>query len=233
MASASAQVIINRAYAMSSANDPGRTATKEELLGVLRARLRVLYNRATRLNPFFSAIFRDISPANGKWTRPEGALRIILIEAAETNGGSNAVLSPGTEVHNVPVEDRIFAELPPRVYRLGNCYYTVGKEGDPDASDTGDILRFYHSDDSPGVADLNACLPLWLPDENEELIVIQLAKYLARKDKARGDLAALQAEEDALLDEFDASVLDADLNVSKRMGRSSGGGLSPPERQGA
>jgi len=233
MAKIRAEHVINRAFGMSSANDPGRTATKMELLNVLRARLRVLYSRANRLNPFFSAVFKDVSPASGKWQRPDGAMRVILIEAAENNTGATAVLKAGDEVHNVPVEDRKNAELAPRVYRLGNCYYTVGETGDPDSADTGDKLRFYFSDDSPGVSGLDGCLPEWLPDENEELLVIQLAKYLARKDKARGDLEALTAEEVSLLAEFDVSVTDADMNVSKRFGRAAGGGLSPPERQGS
>jgi hypothetical protein len=198
---ATAQDIFDRAWAYSAANDPGVTATDSELLLVLNNRLRRLWRRASKINPAFFGQTEDVAQVGGSWPRPVSAVRVFGVE-----------LTDGTEVHVVPPIQRKRTALAPRVYRLGNKYFTVAEAGDPGGGVT---LRFYFSERPTVLAAVTEDLPDNMPVEVESLLEIYIAEYLALKDKRRGDLDALKEERREMEADFDQQVGEADFLESR------------------
>jgi hypothetical protein len=198
---ATAQDIFDRAFAYSAANDPEITATSPELLLVLNNRLRRLWRRASKINPAFFGQTEDVAQVGGSWPRPVSAIKVFGVE-----------LTDGTEVHIVPPMQREETALAPRVYRLGNKYFTVALAGDPGGGAT---LRFYFSERPVDLVAATDSLPADLPPEVESLLEVYMAEYLALKDKRRGDLDALTAERQAMEADFDTQVAEADFLESR------------------
>jgi hypothetical protein len=121
-------------------------------------------------------------------------------------------LTDGTEVHVVPPIQRKRTALAPRVYRLGNKYFTVAEAGDPGGGVT---LRFYFSERPTVLAAVTEDLPDNMPVEVESLLEIYIAEYLALKDKRRGDLDALKEERREMEADFDQQVGEADFLESR------------------
>jgi len=198
---ATAQNIFDRAFAYSAANDPEITATSAELLMVLNNRLRRLWRRASKINPAFFGMTEDITQVAGSWPRPVGAIKVFGVE-----------LTDGKEVHIVPPMQRLETAMAPRVYRLGNKYFTVAEAGDPAGGVT---LRFYFSERPTLLTATSEELPANLPPEVESLLEVYIAEYLALKDKRRGDLDALNTERQQMEADFDSQVAEADFLESR------------------
>jgi len=169
------QDILNAAYSRSTQNNPGTIATEStELLAVVQRALDGCYAMAARINPTFFAESASVAPpgASTPWDRPETAESIFRIEDN----------SDGSEIVVVPYDDRTAEELLPAVYEFGKQFYTAGNAADPDP--TSETLDFFYSKRPETLTALDDTLdPMWTEQFNE-LLVLEVAIYLAVKDGA-------------------------------------------------
>lgn len=193
---ATAEEIINRSYAYSSANDPDRTASKAEMLTVLNHKLKKYFRKAFRVNPAYFGESDILTFSGTGWPVPASmGVYYMQDEAA-------------AEVHIVTVSEKETTSMPPRVYRLGQEYRTVGAVGDPPTSET--LTVFYGV--LPGdVALIGDDLPTEWPEDHEDLLVFELARYLALKDKAREDFDELDDIIKEASSDFEVAIAQADV----------------------
>jgi hypothetical protein len=181
------QDILDAAYSRSTQNNPGTIATEStELLSVVQRALDGTYAMAARINPtFFAAESQVAAPGAGlPWARPELAEAIFRIENA------------GVEVVVVPYDDRTAEAGLPAVYEWGQGFYEAGNAGDPD--DTADALDFFYATRPATLTLLTSTLDSMWREQFNELLVLEVAIYLAVKDGAAQsratELTALVAE---------------------------------------
>jgi len=184
--------LIDAAYAISTFNDGNKSATTEELVAVVNRYMKTLYSFAATKNKYYFATTSIVAGASGAWPKPPTAELII-----------KAALEDGTEVSILPVEDMV-AELPPAIYLLGGSYLPCGRVADPDPATASIVFTFSarHTDlATTGLTKAQAdALELdasW-PEQFNDLPVLQLARYMARKD-GRHDEARSHSEEQAVL----------------------------------
>jgi hypothetical protein len=177
------QDIIYAAYSRSTQNNPGTIATEStELLNVVQRALDGSYAMAARINPtFFAASATVTAPGAGlPWARPELAESIFRIE------------NSGVEVVVVPYDDRTAEEGLPAVYEWGQNFYEAGNTPDPDP--TTDDLDFFYSKRPATLTSLTDTLDALWREPFNELLVLEVAIYLAVKDgAAQSRLNELQA----------------------------------------
>lgn len=201
--------ILEAAYPRSMQNNPGTIATEStELLAVVKRALDGCFAFAARINPTFFADTADVVGVGGVWARPETAESLFRIEEAD-----------GTEVVVVPYDDRTAEALLPSLYEYGRNFYAAGNATDPGDTDT---LTFYYSKRADQPAGLDSTLDaLWVEQFNE-LLILEVALYLAVKDGAaqsRGnELQALVAERNRWANRFNAFLEHATTNLRRRYG---------------
>ncbi len=167
------QEILNAAYSRSTQNNPGTIATEStELLKVVQRALDGCFAMAARINPTFFADTEQIAApgAATPWPRPELAEAVFRIENA------------GVEVVVVPYDDRTAEELLPAVYEWGQAFYEAGNTPDPDPAS--DALDFYFSTRPATLTGPTDVLDLLWTEQFNELLVLEVAIYLATKDGA-------------------------------------------------
>lgn len=203
------QDILYAAYARSTQNMPGTLATEStELLSVVQRALDGCYAFAARINPTFFAETADVVGVAGVWLRPELAESIFLIEEADS-----------TEVAVVPYNDRTAEELMPSVFEFGQNFNKAGNASDPGDTDT---LTFYYSKRPDTLTDLADTLDAMWREQFNELLVIEVAIYLATKDGAaqsRGtELEVFVAERLRWANRFAAHLEHSTANLRRRFG---------------
>lgn len=203
------QDILNAAYSRSTQNNPGTIATEStELLAVVQRALDGAYAFAARINPTFFADTADVVGAASVWARPELAESIFLIEEAD-----------GTEVVVVPYNDRTAEELKPSLYEFGQNFFGAGNAADPSATDT---LTFYFASRPATLAALDDVLDAMWREQFNELLVTEVAIYLAVKDGAgqarTTELQALVAERNRWANRMAAHLEHATANLRRRYG---------------
>lgn len=206
-----AKDLIEAAWGRSTANDPISLATRKELIGALQRKLKQVYSLAIRRNPFYFAKSSNVVGAASKYAVPTDAEAVIAIEDAT-----------GGRVHIVPFFDKK-GEQPPRVYRLGRDYISVGEASDPGAADTLTFVYGYlHADLDPEAAwdDAANTLEADWPEQFNDIMVVDLAQYLAIKDGVRGDLNALAHEEEKIMAVFEDHLDHAYQGTVARFGHS-------------
>lgn len=176
------QDIIDAAYGRSLQNQPGQIATEStELLNLVNRSLRGIYAFAARINPTFFAEKATVAHDGTGWPRPEAAESIFRLEMA----------ADGSEIAVVPYDDKQAEEGMPSVYRFGQTFFTVGGADDPAGTDDIDFFYAKRPQDPGG---LNQTLdPHWAEQFNE-LLVLEVAIYLAIKDDRGGEMTALVNE---------------------------------------
>lgn len=188
-----AQQLIEAAYSRSTANDPGKLATDGELLGVGNRIYQALFALAAAAAPerFLSKTTCGLSgtPATGTLSTD-----IIDIRRVQTSGG--------TKVNVIPVEELERGwHLAPAVYRQGGSLISRGATGDPAAGDT---LTVWQLDAPTSLAALTDAIDARFPLRHVELIIVEMAMYLATKDTGRdaAEFAALKQFRDMQLEAF-------------------------------
>lgn len=161
-----------------------------ELLQYLVRAMRGVYAFAARVNPYyFGAIKEQAYEASG-WPIPDDA---ELIHRIEGTGAAN--VPNGTEVWVVPFNDRRAMESQPAVFFYGRAFLPAGNPSDPLPDE---VLRMYYArlPIVPQSVD-DPIDPLWCEQYNE-LLVLEIAIYLAIKDNDSGrrtqELNDLRAE---------------------------------------
>jgi hypothetical protein len=174
--------IIDEAYATSSRNRPGSIANEPvELLGVVQRALSGLFADALKFNRVFYARRHVVSfsPTQNGWLRPPGVYSVIRMEKPD-----------GTEVVEVPFDQKSADLSRPAVYLVGRYFHPAGNPLDPVNGNLSLICSVFPAT----MAGLDSTLdPLW-PEEFNGLLVMQVARYLAVKDGREGEAAAFREE---------------------------------------
>jgi hypothetical protein len=207
--------------------------TRSVLYRRLGVRQQQLFAAAARANPeYFGATALGLLDSNGAITLsgmgdpaatdPVPNMELISrIEVAQSSG--SGVPAVGTEVNVVPVTD-LDAALPPRVTVRGQVVAPVG-------TDLAGVtkLTVYYSHRPFGLRPTDGKVVVELPEPFQDLLVLDLARYLLRKaasltrEVRQVALAALDAEEQETLSNFIASVQSFTSAVERgRFGRSQG-----------
>lgn len=189
-----AQNLIEAAYSRSTANDPGKLATDGELLGVANRIQHTLFALAAAAAPerFMSRV--NLTALSG--TPAATTLTTDVIDVRRMQNAS------GGKVNVIPVEeiDRGW-HLAPAVYRQGLSLVSRGNAGDPIS---GDVLTCFQLDAPADLTALNSVVDTRFPTRHIELIVVEMAIYLATKDTGRSasEFQALKDFRDMQLEAF-------------------------------
>lgn len=208
--SSSVQQLIEAGYVRSTANDPGKLSSDQELIAYLNRCYQTLYaimavSIKDAANTFVTLTFAG-SPATA--SIPTEA---IDLERLETLAGENAYLIPVDE------KDRGW-HIPPSVYRKGNLLVSRGLTGDPVG---GTQLRLHYKDNPAQLTALNDTLDARFPFRYENILVLDLALYLSIKDEGRSpqEFQALKTEYTEAMAAF--SALTGHSNTTKESAKES------------
>lgn len=190
--------IIQRAFATSRDNDAGRVAEiSGELLEVLNDAIEAYIAEGGRLNDKFFGERIVVGFDNGGWARPAEAEVVLRLEASSAtsadviDGGEAQLLDEGTEIADLPIDQRHQERGRPAVFDFGQTWWPAGRTGDP--SD-GDIVVFATTS-TDRLTTTAASLPAKFPRAGHACLKWELAIYLAQKDGGRdGEIVAFTAQ---------------------------------------
>ena len=220
MVTTTPQDILVAAYSKSTKNKPGTIATEStELLQLIIRSLRNLYALAPRINFTYFAGFADVQaqaesggPTNQGWERPQEAESIFRLERTTTTQGGGG--SSGDEVVIVPFDDRKAEEGLGAVYRIGQTFFPAGNPLDP----TGGELRFFFSRRPDSPASLTDPLDSQWTEQFDEILVLDVAAYLAAKDGRDSEAQLLRAERGQWMVQFIAFLEHCEATERRRFG---------------
>ena len=199
------QQIIDAAYARSKDAQQGVDADQAgELLPLIEDRLGIFFQLGARVNPEFFATSKEVAPTGSYWQRPSDAEMIYWVED-----------SSGEEVVRVPRDDQQAEPAALCLYRLGQRYYPVTQV----ARSPSGTLTFLYAKKPDSLTGLSSTIdPLW-PAGHETLLVLEVAMYIALKDRRQEDAQFLQAQRDRQQERFIMHVQHEDIGVRYRTGR--------------
>lgn len=200
------QDILNGAYAKSLKNRPGAIASESsELLQLVIRAMRGLYAAAARINPTFFAESAVVVFGAPGWARPQNAEAVFRIENPA-----------GAEVVVVPFDDRRAEPGLPAVYNFGQVYRPASAGApDPQAGN----LTFFYAKRPTDPATLAATLDALWTEQFNELLILELAIYLAIKDGRDGEVNAYKSDRDVWATRFFAFLEHETLNERRRFGQ--------------
>lgn len=196
--------LITAAYGFSTKNQPQEIATEEtELLEVVQRALHRAYAIGARANPMFFGKTTAVPASTATWARPADAELVFRIEMPDT-----------TEVVVVPMDDRDTEPEQPALYRFGQVYYPSGNASDPST----ETLTFFYSQVSPTVADIDSTIDASWPVQFNNLLIFEIALYLAHKDGREEELPRLQSGYNEWLNLFLGFLQHETANERRRWG---------------
>lgn len=197
--------ILRGAYGRSLKNKAGAIANEQvELVRVVQRAEDGLFSFAARINPQYFASQSTVVVAAGAWALPETAEAVFRIENPST-----------VEVAVVPIDDRLIAPEKPSVYFLGKAFWSVGGTLDPVAES---LTMFFSKKPATLTATTSVLDSMW-PEAYNELLIDEVAIYLAIKDQGSGrdmELKALMDERDRRAMLFAAHLEHVVANASRR-----------------
>ncbi len=201
------QEIIDAAWATSIKNQPNTLAVAEtELFNLVDRVLRKYYAAAARVNPIHFAEQATVAHAPGPpagWARPDGSENVFRIEEAD-----------GTHVRVVPQDDKLaVGSIVPAVYELGRFFRVADTvpSGTP-------ALEFYYTKRPLKPADVTGLLdPLW-EEEFNELLVQEVALYLATKDNRTEEMQMFTKSRDEWASLYAAFLQHSTSDLHRRFG---------------
>lgn len=191
---ATAQQIIDNAYAKSAAARPEQMASPNELLARIGQALREWGQLTARENPYLLGESAEVTFGTVGWARPEDCIRVIDVR---TTAGT--VISPvpvvGTSITIVPWDDQQIALGSPCLTELGQVFRPTGQSVDP-TNGTLQIL-YARAPQTPQTttATIDPLFPAWAYD----YLQFDLAAYLATKEERTQDEQAFYAGKNATL----------------------------------
>ena len=142
-----------------------------------------------------SAVGVSYAPTTVGWRRPIDAESVWRVEA---DAGTVPVTAAGTEVVVVPFDDKPAESGKPAIYEFGQQFYGASNPLDP----TSGTLVFFYSRRPADPASLTATLDSsWLEQFNE-ILILDVAAYLALKDGRADEYKALLTERDSSIKQF-------------------------------
>lgn len=188
------QELIEAAYVRSTANDPGKLAQDAELIGHLNRTYQGYFALMSAALPDANAAETSLTclgtPATA--TLPADVIDLLRVETAA-----------GVKVALIPVVEKDRAwHLAPAMYRVGRSLVSRGLANDPAP---GTSLTLFHLDAPAALTARGDTLDDRWPVRFDQLLVVDLALYLATKDeggRAASEIQNLQAERAFLLAAF-------------------------------
>lgn len=202
------QDILDGAYAKSTKNQPATIATEsDELVNLVTRILRGLYAFAAEINPTAFSDTADVVGVGSVWARPEAAEAILRIETAAN-----------VEVVVVPFDDRLAADPKPSLYEwAGGFTADAAQTNAPGATDTLTFWFAKRPDDPSPFTTAGVLDPDWQEDYNE-LLMLEVAIYLALKDGRFDEVAVLKQDRNAWAQRFASYLQHATANLQRRFG---------------
>lgn len=203
--------IMLAAYGKSALNRPGSIASEgTELVQLLLRLQRKYFAVAARINPLFYATSVKVTIGSGVWARPATAETIFRIERnSETTGGTGAA---GDEVAVVPFDDKKAEPGMGAVYELGQQFYSAGNAKDPTG---GKLTIFFSRRPTDPTAKTDPLDTQW-PDQFNDVLIFEVAAYLAEKDGRESEAANLRKELDGWATLYLAFLEHATSNERRR-----------------
>lgn len=178
-----ARQIVTSGYAKSTKNKAGEIATEAtEILRLMNRLLRKYFAFMARSNWTLvgkaATVAYDGTAGILGWPRPSDAEAVV------------AIFDGSQEIGVVPLEDRLADHANPCVYRYGGVYRSAANANDP----TNQSLLFVYARRPTVLATIDDNLDTLWPETFNEVLELEVASYLARKN-GRGDEVALFANE--------------------------------------
>jgi hypothetical protein len=127
-----------------------------------------------------------------------------------------SVVVSGKNVVVVPFDDLTCESGLPALYRMGKTFYTAGNTLDPDPAT--DALTFWFSRRPDDPSSYTATIDDQWEEAYNELIVLEIAAYLAHKDDRQGELQLLVKDRDEWLRLFIMFLEHETSNERRRYG---------------
>jgi hypothetical protein len=188
-----AQDVINRAAAYSSANVTALTSDSSEMLDRIRFFERQVYTKAAQVAPDWFTATAALTSTGG----PSGRSVDLSTQDPPVERVVMVTLSGGTEVAQVDLTDTA-GELAPRYYVRGQSLVEVSNDWNTASSAAQSLTLIYVQ--APAEIDVDGSLTqtLSLDDAWTSCVVYRLAHYLAHKDVGRevavpGELERLES----------------------------------------
>ncbi len=202
------QDILDAAYAKSTKNQPGTIANETvELLSVVARKLAGIFSFAARIDPTHFATQEDVAGAASAWLKPETAEVVFRIEDTAF-----------AEVVVVPIDDRLAADPKPALYEFGQSFFaSAGQANPPGATDT---LKFWFAKrpDDPNPNTIAGVLDLGWDEAYNELLILEVAIYLALKDGRANEVEMLKQERNTWAALFASHLANRTANLQRRFG---------------
>lgn len=200
------QMVLEGAYAKSLKNKPGAIASESgELLQLVIRAMRGLYAFAARINPTFFAESAVVAFAGAGWARPSNAEAVYRIETGA-----------GVEVVVVPFDDRKAEPGIGALYSFGQIYRPASAGApDPQAGN----LTFFYAKRPTDPATLATTLDALWTEQFNELLILEVAIYLALKDGRADEVNAYKADRDRWAQLFAAFLEHETMNERRRYGQ--------------
>ena len=202
------QDILDAAFGKSNKNQPGTIATQSvELLELVKRKLQGIYGFAAAIDVKHFSDKEDVDGVASFWDRPEAAEAVIRIEDSSL-----------VEVVVVPFDDRLAAEPEIALYEFNGGY--TASEGQTTPPGDTDTLTFWFAKrpDDPDPFDLNGILdPDW-DEAYNELLILEVAIYLAQKDGRTGEVEMLKTERNTWAQLFGSYLGHSTSNEQRRFG---------------
>jgi hypothetical protein len=181
--------IVTAAYARSTKNKPGTIATEAtELLGFFQSALQAMYAVAARVNPTYFGKIAQLTFDTDGWPIPTDTEAATRVEFKPPPGEVQ-----GDEIVLVPWDKPKTERVRPAVFHFGKKLFPAGNANDPVSSDE---LRIWYSKQATLPVTIDDTIdPTW-PEQFNQLLVLEIAIYLALKDERMAELEALKAERD-------------------------------------
>jgi hypothetical protein len=159
--------ILLDAYATSLRNQPGIIAEEEtELLNVVNRKLKAIYTMSIGVDPTYFATSTSVAEAAGEWVEPEAAASIFYMEQD----------SDDAEVVVVLAEEQDADPTKLAVYAVGRTLYASATN-----PPSGNVTMYYTIEPA-NTADLDSTLDASWDEAHNELLVAEVALFLAVKD---------------------------------------------------
>ena len=182
--------ILEAAYATSLQNQPGIIAEEEsELLAVVNRKLKAIYTMSIGVDPTYFADSLSVAEASGEWIEPEAAASIFYMEQD----------SDGAEVVPVLIEEQDADPTKLAVYAVGRTLYASATN-----PPTGNVTLYYTVEPADA-ADLNTALDATWDEAHNELLIAEVALFLAVKDGRP--------------EEYEGLVLDRNLALNRMLAK--------------
>ncbi len=202
------QEILDAAFGKSNKNQPGTIATDAvELLELVKRKLQGIYGFAAAIDPKHFSDKEAVTGVGSFWDRPEAAEAVIRIEDSTL-----------AEVVVVPFDDRLAAEPQIALYEFDGGY--TASEGQTAPPGGTDVLTFWFAKrpDDPDPFDLSGILdPDW-DEAYNELLILEVAIYLAQKDGRTGEVEMLKTERNTWAQLFGSYLGHSTANEQRRFG---------------